>query len=315
MKSAGGEDAGRIAGAPAFAEARLCGATGLGDHPAMTLPPATAAWFRSACVAELVRAGESLDRAGVDRDAAVHEARKSLLRVRAWLRLLDRDHRQAIGEIDQRLRRARRLLGPLRNAASRIEALDELAARRGFKGMRAVFTTLHQRLHAALGRCWSRRPVGGRVWRMVRAEIDALAQAVAGWSLATISAAELQRGFARAWRRVRRAKLECLDARDVGRRHFWRGRVRRLLLQGQLLATRGTVTGVRELKSLSEALGHEHDLALVASALRRMRPWGAVEPTLILAVETLRLAAAARSDRLARRVLRRGRRPRWIRDR
>jgi hypothetical protein len=150
---------------------------------------------------------------------------------------------------------------------------------------------------------------------MVRTEIDALAQAVAGWSLATISAAELQRGFKRAWRRVRRAKLECLDARDVGRRHFWRGRVRRLLLQGQLLATRGTVTGVRELKSLSEALGHEHDLALVASALRRMRPWGAVEPTLILAVETLRLAAAARSDRLARRVLRRGRRPRWIRDR
>ncbi len=280
----------------------------------MSTSPPTAEWFRSACVAELVRAGQWLDQAGVDRDEAVHEARKCVRRVRAWLRLLDSDHRQAITDIDQGLRQARRLLGPLRDAASRIEALDELAARRGFKGMRAVFAILHERLHAALGRCWKRRPVGGRAWRTVRAQLDELAGAIAGWQLATTNDAELRRGFARSWRRVRAGKLECLDERGAGRRHSWRGRVRVLLLQGQLLATRGAVGGVPELKALSEALGHEHDLALVATALRRMRPRADTEEALIVAAEALRLEAAARSDRLARRVLRRGRRPRWVRD-
>jgi hypothetical protein len=312
MRSAGRKDPGRIAGAASLPKSDFPFPPVPDDHPAMSISPPTAEWFRSACVAELVRAGEWLDRAGVDRDEAVHEARKCVRRVRAWLRLLDADHRQAIGEIDQGLRQARRLLGPLRDAASRIEALDELGARRGFKGMRPVFAILHQRLHAALGRCWKRRPVGGRAWRRVRADIDTLAGAVAGWSLATISDAELKRGFARAWRRVRSAKLECLDAHGAGLRHGWRGRV--LLLQGQLLATRGTVSGVPELKSLSEALGHEHDLALVATALRRMRPRADTEEALIVAAEALRLEAAARSDRLARRVLRRGRRPRWVRE-
>lgn len=280
----------------------------------MGTSPPTAEWFRSACVAELVRAGQWLDSAGTDRDEAVHEARKCVRRVRAWLRLLDSDHRQAITGIDQGLRQARRLLGPLRDAASRIEALDELAARRGFKGMRAVFATLHERLHAALGRCWKRRPVGGKAWRTVRTQFDELADAIAGWPLGTLSDSELRRGFARSWRRVRAGKLECLDERGAGRRHSWRGRVRVLLLQGQLLATRGAVGGVPELKALSEALGHEHDLALVATALRRMRPRADTEEALIVAAEALRLEASARSDRLARRVLRRGRRPRWLRE-
>ena len=88
--------------------------------------PLLADFLRAACLHELQRALDLLSDAHGDRNAAVHESRKSVRRVRAWLRLGDRYRRKTLAPIDAQLRQLRRTIGPLRDAASRIEALDRL---------------------------------------------------------------------------------------------------------------------------------------------------------------------------------------------
>ena len=57
------------------------------------------AFLRQACTRELQQALELLSDPGRDRDEAVHEARKCVRRVRAWLRLGDPWRRRTLAEI------------------------------------------------------------------------------------------------------------------------------------------------------------------------------------------------------------------------
>ena len=80
-----------------------------------------AEFVRNACRRELEVALALLSDVDGDRDEAVHQSRKSVRRVRAWLRLGDRYRRRALAQVDARLRQLRRTLGPLRDGASRVE--------------------------------------------------------------------------------------------------------------------------------------------------------------------------------------------------
>src|SRR4051794_15391677 len=61
-----------------------------------------------------------------DRDKAVHEARKSVKKMRAAIRLVERDLGSSASKDNRRLRSSGRLLSDVRDAAAMIEVIDAL---------------------------------------------------------------------------------------------------------------------------------------------------------------------------------------------
>lgn len=280
------------------------------QSPEVALVP-IAYWFRAACQRELSHALSLLADPHGDRNMAVHEGRKSLRRVRAWLRLLDRDRRQQLQPMDLALRATRRTIGPLRDAASRIEALDRLRKRRDMGAERTPLTRARQGLAADLTLRWQRRPLTGNSWKKLLTSLSELADGVAHWPLEGITEAELRRGIKRAFVRACAGRRECAGRIGAVRRHAWRGRVRILLLQGQLLQAHGEFPGLSEFKRLAQGLGNENDLALVGRVLGRL----SLPERTRAAVRTLarqqRLALIKRNDQRAALLLRSKLAPRW----
>ena len=239
--------------------------------------PLLAEFLRAACLKELERALTLLSDIHGDRNGAVHESRKSVRRVRAWLRLGDRHRRKALAPIDAQLRLLRRTIGPLRDGASRIEALD---------------------------RRWERRPRHGGAWQRLLQGLADLLSSLHGWPLEGLSEVEARRGLRRSFRRACTGRRECAGRTGAVQRHSWRGRVRILLLQSQLLEKRGMLPPAPELKRLAQSLGNENDLALVSRVLGPLGLPERVRLTLRAAVQKQRRELAKRNDARAAQLLR-----------
>lgn len=268
-------------------------------------PALLSEFVRAACRGELQKALGLLTDVAGDRDVAVHEARKSVRRVRAWLRLGDRHRRAALAEVDARLRALRRTIGPLRDGYSRIEALDRLRKRRELSRLRAPLLAARQRLQAALERRWARRPRHGKAWRALLRGLVELIDSVPDWPLAGLSEAEARRSLRRSFRRACAGRKACAGRSGAVPRHAWRGRVRILLLQSQLLQQRGLLPDDAPLKRLAQSLGNENDLALVARVLGALGLPARIAGALRLQVHAQRRALAQRNDLRAARLLRR----------
>lgn len=265
--------------------------------------------LRTACRDELQRALALLSDAGGDRDAAVHEARKSVRRVRAWLRLGDRHRRAALAGVDARLRALRRVIGPLRDGHSRIEALDRLRRRKGLARLRMPLAAARTRLEAALECRWSRRPRHGKVWKGLLGGLAELVEALPSWPLEGLTEAELRRALRRSFRRARAGRKDCAGMRGALRRHAWRGRVRILLLQSQWLEAQGLLPADPALRRLAQSLGDENDLAQVSRVLGGLGLPTRVRDTLRSLLQAQRRGLAQRNDARAALLLRSGRGP------
>lgn len=266
--------------------------------------PLLAEFLRAACLKELERALALLSDVHGDRNGAVHESRKSVRRVRAWLRLGDRHRRKALAPIDAQLRLLRRTIGPLRDGASRIEALDRLRKRRDMVRMRGPLAAARKVLTDALERRWQRRPRHGGAWQRLLQGLADLLSSLHGWPLEGLSEVEARRGLRRSFRRACTGRRECAGRTGAVQRHSWRGRVRILLLQSQLLEKRGMLPPAPELKRLAQSLGNENDLALVSRVLGPLGLPERVRLTLRAAVQKQRRELAKRNDARAAQLLR-----------
>jgi CHAD domain-containing protein len=263
-------------------------------------------FMRQACARELQQALDLLSDPSGDCNEAVHEARKCVRRVRAWLRLGDPWRRRTLAEVDARLRALRRTLGPLRDGASRIEALDRLRKSRGIGGMRAALTQARSRLTEALDRRWARRPSQGRSWQRMLQSLRELRDDCARWPLDGLSKAEVRRALKGSFRRACRGRRENAGRHAAAARHHWRGRVRILLLQCQLLEQRQLAPPSTALKRLAQSLGDENDLALVSRVLGQLGLRDRTRLALRAHVQARRRALAKRNDARAVKLLRPG---------
>ncbi len=276
-------------------------------------------FIRDACRRELESSLALLSDADGDRNAAVHESRKSVRRVRAWLRLGDGFRRRALAQIDAQLRLLRRTLGPLRDGASRVEALDRLRKRRDLVRMRGVLNMARARLVEDRERRWSRRPRHGGAWRRllqgladllasiddraIRASLDQAR--IDDWPLLGLNQPEARRALRRQFRRACVGRRQCAGRTGAVQRHAWRGRVRILLLQSQLLEQAGLLAPAPALKRLAQSLGNENDLALVSRILGPLGLPGRTRHALRALVQRQRRELARRNDRRAALLLRR----------
>lgn len=245
---------------------------------------------------------------GSDIDPAIHEARKSMKRLRAMLRLI----RDEIGDDRYRvenelLRNTARLIGPIRDASVMVETVSTLRQRFGAHLKRSAFSMLEAQLvdrHVSMRAELVDDPESLR--RVVYALRSAKARYLA-WPVETEqnsgrnshvvpdSFDALAPGLHRTYRRGRK---EMRVAQELGSGHDfhqWRKRVKYLRHQVELL--RPTFPEVLDghiaaLDQLGEVLGEEHDLyelsVLVADSPKSFAD--SAERTLIMALAEHRRA-------------------------
>ncbi|MDD5304514.1 MAG: CHAD domain-containing protein [Elusimicrobia bacterium] len=228
----------------------------------------------------------------------VHEARKSLKRARAVLKLgrSSSVERQSV-LADDACRRAARALAPLRDDRVFAVTLEALLARGAddfSREARALGRDLALRARRAEARALAR----GAAFRRARAALRACARVLAPDVFARAVSASLEDGLRESYRRGRRAYRAARSDPGKGRFHALRKRAKRLLheLEGLTPRPRGARGATLEaLRSLTKVLGDENDLALLRRRLARAPDGGAPA--------AIRRYARKRQRRLRRRSL------------
>jgi CHAD domain-containing protein len=199
---------------------------------------------------------------------AIHDVRKRLKKTRSLVRLArpsmrSRDYRRE----NRALRERGRVLSGTRDADVMIETIDDLAERYAGHAPSTLFDAIRGRL--------SER--ASRVREEIQAEIAAHGQAlrslrsrVDDWPLDAVDTAALVRGLSRSYRRGRDAFAQADASPTTANLHEWRKRVKDLWYQLRLVRDawpQVIKATADEAKALSQALGDDHDLAVLAQLL------------------------------------------------
>jgi CHAD domain-containing protein len=274
----------------------------------LSLDADVAAALRAAAVEQLEDAARLL-REGLDEDPveAVHGARKDLKKTRSILRLAQPDMpRKGYRGENEFLRDTARSISAARDADVMVETVDKLAERFVGRLPKRTFTALRRRL-AAEARA-SREHAGATITGDVVGALEAAVARVDGWPLARVDEETLRAGAVRAYDRGRRALAAVERDPSVMALHDWRKRVKDLWYHQRLLqdAWPGPLEAqAEEAHVLSDLLGDDHDLAVLAETLAAASPAARApvdeEPVLELIAER-RAELQAEAVRLGRRL-------------
>ena len=191
------------------------------------------------------------------RDAGIHEARKSIKKLRAMMRLLEprfeqlaQDERTVLGE-------AGRSLSGARDAAAVVEMLDVLTAATTSRTALRSLAALRRRFVGRQG-----EPVDVEPALKTLAEVSAR---VSDWPTLPDSFWGIGYGLRATYRRGRRALAAVAANPTVDTFHELRKRVKEHWYQVRLLEGAWSAAEPREkeLRELQEYLGREHDLSVL----------------------------------------------------
>lgn len=199
-------------------------------------------------------------------ERAVHDARRTLKRLRALVRLL----RGAIGDAR---REANALLGDAARGLS--GARDAAVMLRTFEGVAGEGDRDAARVRASLRRARTLASRRAADRGAVTAKVRAFRDAVEGWTFDDHGFGALEEGVRRTYADGRKALVEARAAGETEVLHALRKRTKDLQYQLALLreAWPAVIGGYHDaLTELGELLGEDHDLALLAETLGRRGP-------------------------------------------
>jgi CHAD domain-containing protein len=232
-------------------------------------------------------ASEGLENAGDDVAEPVHDARKSLKRMRALVRLARDPLGDEIYRCENRAyRHTARELSAARDAEVLRETLDDLTDRYRDEVDDGAFTGLREALDADAEAARERVAADSGAVDAVGASLDAARDRVATWPLPEgEDASVLAPGFDRIYKRGRRAlKSARRDSSDENL-HELRKRAKDLWHAAQVLrptSPKRMKRLARRAHRLSDLLGDDHDLAvLLDAASKRPRALGRGELALL----------------------------------
>jgi CHAD domain-containing protein len=198
------------------------------------------------------------------RDDAVHEARKSIKKVRAILRLMSHELGPVGGMGNTLLRDLARKVAALRDAAVLVETLDSLKEHLLDDigpGLLAQLRTRLVRDRARVTRALAAAQLPAIVFALER-----VAARVRGWPLHATGFAALAPGLERTFHRGRKALAHARKNPGAESFHEWRKRVKDHLYHIRLLEetwTEATRSYEKNLKELETFLGDDHNLAVL----------------------------------------------------
>ena len=237
-------------------------------------------------------AGRSLGRSGEGLHAGIHQARKSIRRIRAALDLGRTGLWPDAAATYDELRSMCRGLSEIRDAHAVVETLDRVFKQSEDLAMRLVLRRIREKLIRRQAACLSRVLKHDPGLRRCRTRLRFLRDRTEAMQWSSIDAPSIRSALARSERRAERAAQKAKHTRHGPMRHRWRRRLRRLRHQMMLLESAlnwrfvdGTlhradglvsapewsaVVGatIDSLEEKTDTLAFEHDLRILRTALR-----------------------------------------------
>lgn len=201
---------------------------------------------------------------GKNRDEAIHDARVSLKKLRALLRLVEvKSNAHVLTQERVCYRNAARRMSDVRDTTAIIEAFDKLTkhyadqlAPKAFSELRKPFLRTQKRQQGNKSKALA------DVARMLKSA----RQRVNDWPVEDDGFAVLRSGFKRVYRKGRATMVQAQSKPSVENLHEWRKRVKDLGYQIRLLRPiwEGMFDALaNEFEKLADYLSHDHDLALL----------------------------------------------------
>ena len=205
----------------------------------------------------ITRARAHLDKARIT-DQDVHETRRAVKKARAALRLLrPRLPESVYRQENLCLRDAGRLLAPVRDARSQLDALERLPPR--FQSLGAGLRHDQVRARAELHE-------GARRVEMCLKLLDEARARAKGRDVRSVPDAVLEEGLRILYRKGRKALRQAGKARSAASLHEWRKQIKHLSNALEILgiAQRGEgAKALRRAEAVADRLGDDRDLALL----------------------------------------------------
>ncbi len=205
------------------------------------------------------------------RDEGIHQARKSIKKLRGIVKLLSPCLGEDGGKDDAALRDTGRALSKLRDAAALIETVEALSERYfsdpAMEQLAVVRSALRRRLEDTVRGEDCRTVSGGAV-----ASLKLLKRRVHRWQAPDSEFLTIAQGFERTYRHGRKALKRAVAEPDVDNLHSLRKRVKEhwyhvRLLDGALRVS--PEPREKALGELQELLGDHHNLAVLRDVLSR----------------------------------------------
>jgi len=205
-----------------------------------------------------------------DKAEGIHQARKRFKELRALLRLVRKPMGVAFAGESQRLRDLGRVLAQTREASALLESWDLLTRRFPEVFGSVEFRQVRRRLEARARSEHVDSDLDERVEQVI-AELQAARASIDTWPLKgqgfDLLSAGIERTYADGGAELARARLD----RSAEQLHEWRKRVKDHWYQTQLLTPLWpSLMRLRSksLKQLAEALGDDHDLAMMQQLMQ-----------------------------------------------
>lgn len=205
-----------------------------------------------------------------DRDKAVHEARKSIKKLRALVRLVETELGETFDTENTRLRDAGRELSRFRDAAAMIQTFDDVREKYGKDLPDHGLQTIRSRLAAQKRRGERRESVQAALAAAAR-ELRDTRKRSKHWPLRNDGFPALSDGIERALRRGRSAMEKAQKSGAAEDYHAWRKRVKDHWYHVRLLrhVWKDVMDGFeKSLKSLEDDLGTDHNLNVLVQRVK-----------------------------------------------
>jgi CHAD domain-containing protein len=204
-------------------------------------------------------------------DAAVHEARRHVKKVRAAVRLVQPVLAETYALLNMHMRTASRLLAPVADGEAVVDTIGRLREQFGSQFPQRALTSIRAALVERATRI-DRKAELDRVLQKTTHILRAELRRVPTWQLTEGGFRAIGPGLERSFRRARRAMKRATRQPTIKNYHAWRQRVKDLWFQIRLLEERcGSRLSAdeRRLETLDGRLGEHHNVALLEAVLMR----------------------------------------------
>lgn len=210
-------------------------------------------------------ARELSGRGDPDRDEAIHEARKSIKKIRGVLRLMQPELGETFRPENVRFRNLGRQLSQFRDGQAMIEVFDDLREKyRDLVGRRTL-PSVRRGLIARKQQAEEHADIGA-AFTPIAVALGRSARRVARWPLEKDGFAAIAPGLQATFRRGRKAMERARQSGSAQDFHDWRKRVKEHWYHVRLLESfwDGHMEAYeKSLKDLETALGEDHNLVLL----------------------------------------------------
>lgn len=219
---------------------------------------------------ELRVARDELRQTVPPRDEAVHEARKSIKKVRAILELLEADGGRGLAGSQKRLRLVNRTLSELRDA----DAMTEILAKLRRKGPRLISQQTFVRARRQLSahkRAAMRTAERRGTWQNVDRQLRKAREGAKWWRPAHRGFGALASGIHSIHRRGREALARARKKQDAADFHEWRKQMKALWYELRLIegCARTIRRDVDALHRAETWLGDDHNVVVLCAELSK----------------------------------------------